>query len=73
MAIGEGIAIVLGVVEEVIRNLISRRRKRKKNTLEEEGIEVTLTEKDVEKEGAQGGERALKISVVKKGDTSTKN
>lgn len=67
VAIGEGIAIVLGVIEEVIRNMIMRKKNRKKKRKEEEDIEITLTEgkgeeKDVEERG-----RALKISVVKKG------
>lgn len=68
VAVGEGVAIVLGIVEEVIRNMLLKKKRKKENTQEGGEVEVTLTEKDVEKDGAQGGERALKISVVKKGN-----
>lgn len=65
VAVGEGIAIVLGVVEELIRNLILKKKKKKEE--EKEDIEVTLTEKGGEKEREDVEERALRISVINKG------
>lgn len=67
VAVGEGIAIVLGVIEEITRNIILKGRKRKKKKQEEEDIEVTLTEKDTGGKDVEEGEKTLKISVVKKG------
>lgn len=64
VAISEGIAIVVGVVEELIRNLVLKKRRKKKK--KEEDIEVTLTERGATKKEGEEEKRALQISVVRK-------
>lgn len=66
VALGEAVAIIIGIVEEVIRNIVLKRKKKKKYVEEESDVEVTLTEKPGGERGENEEEKTLKISIVKK-------